>query len=113
MPRHPIGDLRKRRMVEVLREVAVGARTLEWFEGKVPARDEGTEEATSELLRIGLIERLEGYPEWEKHPFRLTDRGHSFLENLVGRIGGKGIGCSIDIDWKRIDEIEFPLIGNE
>ena len=69
MLRDPIGDVRKRRMVEVLREVAEGARTLEWSEGKVPARDERTEKATSELLRIGLIERLQGYPDWGKHPF--------------------------------------------
>jgi hypothetical protein len=100
-------------MLEVLREVAWGGRNLEWFEGKTEPRDERRADATVELLRVGLIEKAEGYPGWEKHPFRLTDRGHAFLQDVVARIGTRGVGGVIGIDWKGVDEIEFPAISKE
>lgn len=113
MPRDPNRELRKRRRLEILKEVAVGGRKREWFEGKVPSTDERTEQATNDLVRMGFIEGLEGYPCGEKHPYRLTERGRAFLDGVVARIGESGPGDVIIIDWKRADEIEFQLLNDE
>ena len=113
MNRDPIAELRKRRMVEVLTEVATGVRSLEWFEGAIQPEDERTAWATRQLLKMGFIKMVEGYRDTQGLPFCLTDLGGTFLEGVVARIGTKGIGGVINIDWTRINEIEFPSTGSE
>jgi hypothetical protein len=109
----PIRRIQRLRMVEVLWEVVVAGRKREWFEGKVPSTDERTEQATYDLLRMGFIQSLEGYPGSERHPYRLTQRSRAFLDDAVARIGKMGPGGVISIDWGGADEIEFPPVKSE
>ena len=102
-----VGRRQKLRRMEVLLATHKGARTPEWFEGKVPANDRDKEDrgrATRDLLDIGLLEKDDLYPRaGHPHPYRLTTQGRIFLEDVMKRIG-KGNS----IDWKRVREIEFP-----
>jgi len=94
----------KTRKLEVLREAGEGGRSPDWFEGKVPENEgEYIHAATKQLLRLGLLEKAQ-------HPrihYRLPDRGRAFFHNVLAKIGGH-----FGIDWKRIHEIEFPLVNN-
>ena len=100
---YQVGERQKLKRLDVLWEIHKGGRTLEWFNSEAPKmRDEDRGQATKDLLRIGLIERIEGYPQQHPHPFRLTVRGHTFLENVWARIGANG-----NINWYRLNEIEF------
>ena len=90
-----------RRSVEA---VGKAGRTREWFEGEAPQmKNEDRGQATKDLLQIGWIEEVEGYPQRHPQPFRLTARGRAFLENIRARIGEND-----NINWQRLNEIEFP-----
>jgi hypothetical protein len=93
----------------VLEAVDRARLILKWFEGEIPSWDEFKEDrrqATNDLLRIGLIERIEDYPQQHSHPFRLTAEGGAFLENVRARVGVNG-----NINWYRLNEIELPSHG--
>lgn len=97
--------LKKLMRLEVLREVKSGGRAaLDWFEGKIPLPDARRGQATTDLLEMGLIERVPEYPR-RPRPFRLTTRGEAFLEEVFVRIGRGGV----KLDWNRVGEIEFPI----
>jgi len=102
-----VGRRQKLRRMEVLRAADKEARTREWFEGKVPAKDINREDrgqATRDLLDMGLLERDVRYPgPGHPRPYRLTPQGQSFLEGVM-----KKIGRGNSIDWKRVREIDFP-----
>jgi hypothetical protein len=104
-----VGRRQKLRRMEVLLAAHRGARTPEWFEGKVPANDLDTEDrgqATRDLLDIGLLEKNELYPQaGHPQPYRLTPQGRTFLKDIM-----KKIGKGNSIDWKRVKEIEFPTL---
>jgi hypothetical protein len=104
-----VGRRQKLRRMEVLRATDKGARTREWFEGKVPEEDinrEDRRQATRDLLDIGLLEKDNLYPQARHpHPYRLTPQGRTFLKDVTEKIG-KGNS----IDWKRVKEIEFPTL---
>ncbi len=97
----------KLRMMEVLLAAYREARTTEWFEGKVPPNDQNREdraEATKVLLQVGLLEKDDDYPgPGHPHPYRLTAKGFTFVEDVR-----KMIGTDRSIDWNRVHEIEFP-----
>lgn len=95
--------LKKLMRLEVLREVKSGGRTL-WFEGKGPLPDARRGEATTDLLGMGLIERVPEYAR-RPRPFCLTATGEAFLEGVFARIGLGGV----KLDWNRVGEIEFPI----
>jgi hypothetical protein len=101
-----IGRRQKLRRIEVLRAADKEARTLRWFEGRVPTSDPNREDrgqATKDLVDIGLLEKNEGYPgPGHPHPYRLTPQGKAFMEAVMARIGGGN-----SVDWKRVKEIEF------
>jgi hypothetical protein len=108
-----IRELQKLKMLEVLWEIYKGGRTRrEWIEGEIPSWDESRKdrkEATRYLLQIDFIEEDTGYPErLHPHPFCLTAGGRAFLENVRARIGG-----SDNINWQRLNEIEFPSPGEQ
>ena len=93
--------LRKSRMLEVLREAAMGGRSEAWFEGKLPdSNNEYTREATTQLLQLGLLEKAQ----WPRNHYRPTARGRAFLVDVVTTIGD-GLG----FNWNRVDEIHFPI----
>ena len=98
----------KVRRLEVLQVIQTGARTREWFEGIVPFTDLHKEErgkATRELVQSGLVEKDENYPAPNHpHPYRLTTKGITFLEDMRRQIGKEN-----GIHWNRVKEIEFPL----
>lgn len=104
-----VGRRQKLRRMEVLRAADKEARTREWFEGKVPAKDTNREDrgqATRDLLDIGLLEKDVRYPgRGHPHPYRLTPQGRTFLEGVM-----KKIGKGNSIDWKRVKEIDFPML---
>jgi len=91
---------------DVLREASQGARSLDWFRGKVPSPENlDREQATRDLVRIGFIESVAGYPDAAPHPFRLTQQGRAFLESAQQQIGRpEGTG----LEWNRVDEVAFP-----
>ena len=97
----------KLRRMEVLRAAHKEARTLGWFEGRVPTSDPNREDrgqATRDLVDIGLLEKDDEYPgPGHPHPYRLTARGVDFLKVVRERIGRGN-----SIDWGRLKEIEFP-----
>ena len=97
----------KLRRMEVLRAADKEARTLSWFEGRVPTGDPNREDrgqATRDLVDIGLLEKDEGYPgPGHPHPYRLTPQGKAFMEGVMTKIGRGN-----SVDWKRVKEIEFP-----
>jgi hypothetical protein len=102
-----VGRRQKLRRMEVLRAADKEERTREWFEGKVPEKDENREDrgqATRDLLDLGLLEKDDLYPR-ARHPnfYCLTPQGRTFLKDVIEKIG-KGNS----IDWKRVREIEFP-----
>lgn len=68
------GELHKIYMAEVLLEAAFGAKTSAWFEGRSPLQENYRRAAASSLLKMGLLEKVEGYPEHPR-PYRLTGRG--------------------------------------
>src|SRR5205809_391343 len=104
MQKDLVGERQKLKRLEVLEAVEKAGRTREWFEGETSQmKDEDRGQATKDLLQIGLIEEVGGYPQQHPQPFRLTARGRAFLENVRARIGKDS-----SIDWKRVNEIEFP-----
>src|SRR3989442_14820710 len=103
MQKDQLGERQKLKRLEILLAAEKEARSREWFEGKVPSRDEDKEEAAKDLLQIGLTEKVEGYLQQHPHPFRLTVRGRAFLENVRARIGEND-----NVNWQRLNEIEFP-----
>ena len=104
-----VGRRQKLRRMEVLRAADKEARTQEWFDGKVPERDENREDrgqATRDLLDLGLLEKDNLYPRpRHRNPYCLTPPGRTFLKDVMAKIG-KGNS----IDWKRLREIEFPIL---
>lgn len=91
----------------VLHEVDSGERTLDWFEGQVPSGGidgPAVKDATATLVERGLIERAEQYRRGESRPYRFTERGRAFYQEVLTTIADdKGY-----IDWRRVGEIRFP-----
>ena len=102
-----IGRRQKLRRIEVLRAADKEARTLSWFEGRVPTSDLNREDrgqATRDLVDIGLLGKDEDYPgPGHPHPYRLTPQGQAFMVGVITKIGRGN-----SIDWKRVKEIGFP-----
>jgi hypothetical protein len=102
-----LGRRQKLRRMEVLRAADKEVRPQEWFEGKVPEKDENREDrgqATRDLVDLALLEKDGLYPRpRHPNPYCLTSQGRTFLKDVVAKIG-KGNS----IDWKRVREIEFP-----
>ena len=102
-----LGRRQKLRRMEVLRAADKEVRPQEWFEGKVPEKDENREDrgqATRDLLDLALLEKDGLYPRpRHSNPYCLTPQGRTFLKEVMAKIG-KGNS----IDWKRVREIEFP-----
>ena len=102
-----VGELRKLFMVVVLHEVDSGAKTVDWFEGQVPAGGidgSAVKEATAALVAMGLIEKAEQYQKGGLRPYRFTERGRAFYQEVLTTIADdKGY-----IDWRRAGEIRFP-----
>ena len=94
--------------LRVLLAAATEARTLEWFEGRVPLDDidkEDRAEATKDLVQLGLVEKDDCYPgSSHPQPYRLTGRGRAFFED-VQRTIWEGNG----INWWHINQIEFSI----
>jgi hypothetical protein len=94
-------ELRKSRMLQALREAAMGGRSEAWFEGKLPdSNDEYTRKATTRLLQLGLLEKAE----CPRNHYRPTDRGQAFLVDVVTTIGD-----DFSFNWYRVDEIQFSI----
>lgn len=85
--------------LEVLEAVS-GGYTSEWFEEMYDQRTE----ATRYLIDVGFIERVPEYRTTAPHPFRYTERGHAFLDEVKKQIPSAWGG----IDWKRAGEVHFP-----
>ena len=102
-----VGALQKLFIVVVLHEVDSGERTLDWFEGQVPSGGidgPAVKDATVTLVERGLIERAEQYRRGGSRPYRFTERGRAFYQEVLTTIADdKGY-----IDWKRVGEIRFP-----
>ena len=97
-----LGERQKLEMLEVLIAVEKEARTRDWF-----VKDR--KEATPYLLQIGFIKEDKSYPgALHPQPFRLTEGGGAFLENVRARIGENG-----NINWHRLNEIEFPALEGQ
>ena len=102
-----IAEITKKRLLLVLRETARGGWSHGWYEGETA--DEYTKKAARELLHLGLLERDEGYRQGAMHPFRLTERGDAFFQDVIRNIGIERVGGVIDINWGKTNRIEFPL----
>ena len=102
-----VGELQKLFMVVVLHEVDSGANTLDWFEGQVPAGGidgPAVKDATAALVAMGLIERAEQDRQGGGRPYRFTERGRAFYQEMLTTIADeKGY-----IDWRRVGEMRFP-----
>ncbi len=105
--RGTVGELQKLFMVVVLHEVDSGAETRDWFEGHVPSGGidgPAVKDATAALVEMGLIEETEQARKGGVRPYRFTERGRAFYQEVLTTIADeKGY-----IDWRRVGEIRFP-----
>lgn len=102
-----VGELQKLFMVVVLHEVDSGAKTLDWFEGHVPSGGidgPAVKEATAALVEMCLIEKAEQYRKGGMRPYRFTQRGRAFYQEVLTIIADD----KDYIDWRRVGEIRFP-----
>ena len=102
-----VGELQNLFMVAVFHEVDSGAKTLDWFEGQVPAGGidgPAVKDATAALVEMGLIEQAEQARKGGVQSYCLTERGRAFYQEVLTTIAdAKGY-----IDWRRVGEIRFP-----
>ena len=102
-----VGELQKLFMVVVLHAVDSGAKTLDWFEGQVPSGGidgAAVKDATAALVEVGLIEKAEQDRKGGVRPYRFTERGRAFYQEVLTTIADeKGY-----IDWRRVGEMRFP-----
>lgn len=104
MQKDQIGQRQRHKRLEVLEAIAKARMNRQWFEGDTPQmKDKDRGQATKDLLWMDFIEEGEGYSQSYPHPFCLTARGRTFLEDVMSKIGKDG-----HIDWQRVNEIEFP-----
>jgi len=104
--REEFGDLQKLFLIIVMHEVDSREKRLEWFEGHVPSGGidgEAVKEATGALVGRGFIEKVKGYRKGEPRPFRFTERGRTFYQEVLATIADK----KGYIDWRRVGEIRF------
>jgi len=102
-----VGELQKLFMMVVLHEVDSGAKTLDWFEGQVPSGGidgPAVKEAMAALVEMGLIEKAGQYRKGGMRPYRFTQRGRAFYQEVLTIIADD----KDYIDWRRVGEIRFP-----
>ena len=102
-----VGGLQKLFMMIVLHEVDSGAKTLDWFEGQVPSGGidgPAVKEAIAALVEMGLIEKVEEYRKGGMRPYRFTQQGRAFYQEVLTIIADD----KDYIDWRRVGEIRFP-----
>ena len=102
-----VGELQKLFMLVVFHEVASGEKTLDWFEGYVPSGGidgPAVKDATAALVEMALIEKAEQYRKGGVRPYRFTERGRAFYQEVLATIADEN-GY---LDWRRVGEIRFP-----
>lgn len=62
------------------------------------------EDATAALVEMGLIEKAEEDRKEGVRPYRITERGRAFYQEVLRTIADK----KRYIDWRRVGEIRFP-----